>query len=283
MKKSYALAITLTALLFMAASASAEKVVNTANGHTYEMVSSGPITFDNARTAAAGMTLNGFACYGHLVTITSAEENAFIVNAFEGIDKKWIGAFQNATYSSTPNTGWQWVTGEQWGYTNWNAGEPNNKYYGTDLGYEDAVTFWGETGVWNDAPHAYLYSNGGYIVEYDCREVLIDIKPGSFPNSINSDSKGVIPVAILTTDDFDASVIDPFSVTLDGMEVRVKGKSGNAGSMEDVDGDGDLDLVVQIVDEGTFVIGDSTATLTAFTYGGVQVFGTDTIRIVPAN
>ena len=64
---------------------------------------------------------------------------------------------------------------------------------------------------------------------------------------------------------------------------RVKGKSGNAGSMEDVDGDGDLDMVVQIVDEGTFVIGDSTATLTAFTYGGVQVFGTDTIRIVPAN
>lgn len=66
-------------------------------------------------------------------------------------------------------------------------------------------------------------------------------------------------------------------------EVRVKGNSGKAGSMEDVDGDGDLDLVVQIVDEGTFVIGDRTATLTAFTYGGVKVFGTDTVRIVPVH
>ncbi|HIH73735.1 MAG TPA: hypothetical protein HA306_00010 [Methanosarcina sp.] len=137
--------------------------------------------------------------------------------------------------------------------------------------------------MWNDAPHGWKYDNGGYIVEYDGRQVLIDIKPGSFPNSINIDSNGVIPVAILTTSDFDASAVDPFTVNLDGRTVRVKGKSGNAGSMEDVDGDGDLDLVVQIIDDGVFVIGDSTATLTASTYGGAQVFGTDTIRIVPPN
>ena len=37
-------------------------------------------------------------------------------------------------------------------------------------------------------------------------------------------------------------------VTLIYMEVRVKGNSGKAGSMEDADGNGDLDLVVQIVD-----------------------------------
>lgn len=150
-------------------------------------------------------------------------------------------------------------------------------------GYEDALTYANEYGVWNDAPHGWLYSNGGYIVEYDGRQILIDIKPGSFPNSINSDSNGVIPVAILTTDDFDASAVDPFSVTLEGMEVQVKGKSGNAGSMEDVDGDGDLDLVVQIVDDGTLVLGDSTATLTALTHEGDQVFGIDAISIVPPN
>jgi hypothetical protein len=39
--------------------------------------------------------------------------------------------------------------------------------------------------------------------------VPIDIKPGSFPNSINPQSKGVIPVAILTTDTFDATTVDP--------------------------------------------------------------------------
>lgn len=276
------LAILIAFVAMSVGSVSAAQVLNAANGHTYEMVSCGPITFNDAKTAASGMTLDGFNCYGHLATISSAEENAFIVNAFDGIDKKWIGAFQSSP--SDVATGWEWVTGEPWGYTNWNPDtpEPNNQYY-SQYGYEDAVTYWGETGVWNDAPHGYPYGNGGYIVEYDGRQILIDIKPGSFPNSINSDCKGVIPVAILTTSDFDASTVNPFSVTLEGMEVQVKGKSGNAGSMEDVDGDGDLDLIVQVIDDGTLVLGDSTATLTAFTNGEAKLFGADTIRIVPPN
>ena len=63
------------------------------------------------------------------------------------------------------------------------------------------------------------------------REIAIDIKPGSFPNSINLGSNGVVPVAILSTDTFDASTVDPFTVTLAGAAVRMKGKSGNAGSL----------------------------------------------------
>lgn len=73
------------------------------------------------------------------------------------------------------------------------------------------------------------------------------------------------------------------SVTLKDMEVRDKGNSCKTGSMEDVDGGGDLDPVVQFVDEGTFVIGDCTATITLFTYGGVKVIGTDTVRIAPVH
>jgi hypothetical protein len=37
--------------------------------------------------------------------------------------------------------------------------------------------------------------------------VTIDIKPGEFPNSINLKSKGKIPVAILTTNTFDATTV----------------------------------------------------------------------------
>ncbi len=113
-------------------------------------------------------------------------------------------------------------------------------------------------------------------------EVLIDIKPGSDPNSFNNDGHGVIPVAILTTDSFDAATVDPFSVSLNGAAVRVKGKSGNAGSLEDVDNDGDLDLVVQIEDvDGTYQAGDTLATLTGVTVDGFDIVGQDTIRIVP--
>lgn len=48
-------------------------------------------------------------------------------------------------------------------------------------------------------------------------EMPVDIKPQSCPNPINVNKKGVTPVAILGTEDFDASIIDPATVTLEGV------------------------------------------------------------------
>lgn len=110
--------------------------------------------------------------------------------------------------------------------------------------------------------------------------VTIDIKPGSDPNSVNLSSGGNIPVAILTTDDFDASTVDPLSITLEGGAVRLKGKSGNAGSLEDVDGDGDLDLVVHVTD-WTLTEGSAVAILTGETFDGTPIQGSDSVNIVP--
>ena len=45
-------------------------------------------------------------------------------------------------------------------------------------------------------------------------EVAIDIKPESCPNPLNVKSKGVLPVAILGTEDFDVTQIDPDSIML---------------------------------------------------------------------
>jgi hypothetical protein len=47
--------------------------------------------------------------------------------------------------------------------------------------------------------------------------VPVDIKPTSCPNPINVKSKGVLPVAILGTGDFDATQVDPASVDLEGV------------------------------------------------------------------
>ena len=107
----------------------------------------------------------------------------------------------------------------------------------------------------------------------------VDIKPGSYPNCFNSNEHGVIPVAILGSANFDVTMINPSTVQLDGQEVRVKGKSGNWGSLEDVNGDGFTDLVVQIIDEGEYEVGDSIGIITAETWSGELIGGQDSICI----
>jgi hypothetical protein len=56
----------------------------------------------------------------------------------------------------------------------------------------------------------------------------VDIKPGSCPNSWNRESNGVLPVAILGTQDFDVTQIDVPSVTIS----RADGTGGGVGPNE---------------------------------------------------
>jgi PKD repeat protein len=119
-------------------------------------------------------------------------------------------------------------------------------------------------------------------------DVEIDIKPGSYPNSINLGSNGVVPVAFLTDGGFDAATIDPSTITLAGHDfsglVRMRGKGGQTplASLEDVDADGDLDLVVQLETENlTLEPTDTICVLGALTFDGWVVQGEDTVRIVP--
>jgi hypothetical protein len=112
--------------------------------------------------------------------------------------------------------------------------------------------------------------------------VAIDIKPGSYPNSINLGANGVVPVAILTTPDFDASTVDGLSLALSGASVKLRGKSQEVGALEDVDDDGDLDLVVQFyINELELTEGATEAVLAGKTKSGAEIMGKDSVRIVP--
>lgn len=114
--------------------------------------------------------------------------------------------------------------------------------------------------------------------EWGVIRVEIDIKPGSNPNSINPDSEGVIPVAILTTYDFDAYYVDAETV-----------RFGPAGAwaeedwaLEDVDGDGDLDMILHFRTQDTGIIaGDVQAELVGKTLDGTDIRGSDSVRTVP--
>jgi hypothetical protein len=133
------------------------------------------------------------------------------------------------------------------------------------------------------------------------QRVTIDIKPGSDSNSINcKGNPGVIPVAVLTTDTFDALTIDHTTVRFgpgEAAEFHVrKGPNPNGNGKlsvkspsgvpkrheEDVDHDGDLDLVFHFARAETGIVcGDTEAVLTGQTFDGQSIFGSDTIRTVP--
>jgi hypothetical protein len=111
--------------------------------------------------------------------------------------------------------------------------------------------------------------------------ISIDIKPGSDPNSINTKSRGVVPVAILTTEDFDALTVDADSVLFGPAEAEKRHKRAH---VEDVDDDGDLDLVLHFRTQDTGIApGDTEACLIGQTYDGVPVMGCDSVRTVPQN
>ena len=121
------------------------------------------------------------------------------------------------------------------------------------------------------------------VVNYTApTQVGIDIKPGAFPNSINLGSNGNVPVAILSSASFDATQVDPTTVTLAGASVSLRGRGTPMASQQDVNGDGLMDLVVHVSTEALQLSDtDTQATLLGQTYGGLYITGTDSVRIVP--
>lgn len=151
-----------------------------ATGHYYERLAwPSTDTWDLAKTTAEQRSFLGTA--GHLVTITSPAENAFL---FESVlpgspsDEIFIGAYQDrsAPDYSEPAGGWRWITGEPWEWTNWGSGEPNN-WNPHHLVEEDYGAIWWLTdpellylsGTWNDLPQ-HSWGCLTFIVEYDVPE-----------------------------------------------------------------------------------------------------------------
>jgi hypothetical protein len=123
------------------------------------------------------------------------------------------------------------------------------------------------------------------VAERTTIPVEIDIKPGSYPNSFNSNGHGVIPVAILGSADFSVTQIDPWSLSLGSMPLRVKNNGQPECSVEDINGDGFSDLVCQFADNGTLAGPGTTTIMLAGNlkpeFGETPIEGFDEIRIVP--
>ncbi|MBY5991165.1 thrombospondin type 3 repeat-containing protein [Ferrimonas balearica] len=111
--------------------------------------------------------------------------------------------------------------------------------------------------------------------------IVIDIKPESADNTINLGSNGVVPVGIFSSPDFDATEIDPLSVTLANAGVRLKGKGTPQFSLTDLNGDGLLDIEVKVETSALELTAQSQiAALTANTFSGLALRGQDEVLII---
>ncbi|MGD8500457.1 MAG: hypothetical protein PVJ86_07400 [Phycisphaerales bacterium] len=125
-------------------------------------------------------------------------------------------------------------------------------------------------------------------------KAYIDIKPGSCPNPLNLNSKGVLPVAILGSEGFDVTTIDPDSILLEGVApIRSSYEDVSTPVSEDecactTEGpDGFLDLTLKFkTQEIVAAIGEVSdgdllsLTLTGEDISGVSIEGTDCVVVI---
>ncbi len=112
-------------------------------------------------------------------------------------------------------------------------------------------------------------------------QVDIDIKPGSDPNSINTKSMGVVPVAILGSADFDVTTIDVTTLMF-GTASPVHDLTDSDTydeHIQDVNDDGFDDLVSHYKQkEVGLCVDDTEATISGTLLDGTPFEGTDSVR-----
>ena len=152
------------------------------NNHFYEAVS----VPDGINWVEAHLQVTARGCGWHLATITSEAEDDFVFDLIANNDDvfvdpehgPWLGGFQRNA-DDEPGGQWRWVTKEQFEFTNWGGGEPNNTFGGpfeiapgipqgnTEdfLHYKRGFDVEVAISIWNDIPgNARL---AGYLAELE--------------------------------------------------------------------------------------------------------------------
>lgn len=180
--------ITVFASVFVFPSAIfAEPVQFSGNGNYYDLVLADLISWNDARFAAESAEMEFMGMTGHLATVTSEAENAFINDTFntgEEMNIAWLGG-----HEPQDDGVWLWAVGSEAGiqfsqdstptppfyYANWsdldpNDVEPTEDYLAFNIG-EPFPTGYVPAGTWVDVsetPHTDGEPIIGYLIEYEC-------------------------------------------------------------------------------------------------------------------
>ena len=148
------------------------KISDGGNGHYYQLVvEKKPITWHEA--ARLAMTKHFRGMPGHLVTMTSAAEDRFVIDNLIG-DLSLRGVWMGLT-DMLRESHYCWVTGEPYSYTNWAQWpeqQPDNFYEADWHGGEDYGMYAQFPGkqpwAWNDLSIDSMHEKvSAYIVEYE--------------------------------------------------------------------------------------------------------------------
>ena len=94
---------------------------------------------------------------------------------------------------------------------------------------------------------------------------------------INTKSRGLIPIAIMSTNTFDATEVDPSTVEMNGLVVKQDEETMEYKTkVRDVNGDSLSDFIVYIRNEKNHLT-STTVVMTGQTFAGVRIEGEDTI------
>jgi hypothetical protein len=143
--------------------------------------------------------------------------------------------------------------------------------------FDRAVFFGGSISISRGYSDAWALDLGPHV-----EEVAVDVKPGNAEDVVPLGSRGVTPIAILSSATFDADSVAPASVTLAGAPVRSNRGAVPQCEWRDVNGDGRADLIVHVeTDELQLGPRDTVAILRGSTPSG-RIAGFGHIRLVPA-
>lgn len=200
---------------------------------------------------------------GHLVTITSDDEQKFVTELVAGKGTKstyWIGLTRNNI-----NNHWEWVNGEEFNYSHWGDGEPSSyaeKW--VHMVNTDAAPY--PIGSWNDTLYDckaggdwFGNSNCGLIIEWDVpidfsdtdgttirlsnfKKVKLNKDPKLGDRNIDTDLDGFC--------DLD-ELICPTIKTVGGIPVEVWLFSSDP-TLNDSDGDGYADGPIDCLNNGRY-------------------------------